>query len=517
MIIMKKIISLVLALTLVFGLAAMSAGAEGEKISPNNSYYAAVKYACENDFLDAKVEDVTVDELNAGLLRGDFIVMLAKMAGVDLSQNVTATVKNSAGQIFGVDKCTDIEAGTELYNAAAWAFKNDLITGYTTGLYHPELTLTREEAVAIVWRYIEHVGVAELGLAETNNLYYYYDAADYVGRYSEEAIQECLKYGIFKGDAVGKFGAGERDITLAQMCAVVYRTLENETAQMNTTKFYLAVESGEGYVSAHVNDNYIMKIEVSAKNLAPATVKLIAEMNNVASLGVNSSKSHSVTINTGLSEDLDPSLKNWMVNTFAFDGASINVDINGKTCVYNVGAVEYETETEIALWFVPADVAATRAAWQELTSHVTTSTQTTDDSYILIGAGSELQLGSEKIVLEGAAAVNGLELDGFNDIDGLKQTIRDGVKLETGYEEAIAGVLGAGTELAVGQSVATLGDEATITIEGVPTAEVEGILSDLRDATSTYAMAELLIKAIDGVIGAIDDGTGVSVAIDFAE
>ena len=520
MINMKKIISLLMALTLVFGLATVSAGATEETITENNNYYESVKYATENGFLDADIKDVTIAQLNEVMTRAELVVMLAQMHNVDLTTKVTGEVKNG-NLVFGVDKCKDLANVTDvkLYNAAAWAFENSIITGYTDGNFYPEKLITREEVAAIIYRYGTGVGAGKLDLVETDNMYFYYDA-DQIGPtgYSKDAIEWCLKYGIFKGDANGYFGAGETGITVANMCAVVHRTMENETAQMDTTKFYLAVESGDGYVSARVNDNYIMKVEVSAKNLKPATVKLIAEMNNVASLGVNSSKKHEVTINTGLGEDLDPSLKDWMVNTFKFDGAVINVDIAGKTCVYNVGAVEYSETTQVAtIWFVPEDVAKTRAAWQALTAkeNISTSTQATDDSYIVIGAGSVLQLGSEYITTEGEADVYGLKLDNFNSIEALKQTIRDGVVLKNATESAIVGKLTAGTALAVGQSVATLEKNATIEITGVPTESVDGILGDLRDATSTYAMAELLIKAIDGVVGAIDNGTEVGVNISF--
>ena len=518
---MKKIISLVMALVLVFGLATISAGATDEVINENNSYYESVKYATENGFLDADIKDVTIAQLNEVMTRAELVVMLAQMHNVDLTTKVTGEVKNG-NLVFGVDKCKDLANVTDvkLYNAAAWAFENSIITGYTDGNFYPEKLITREEVAAIIYRYGTGVGAGKLDLVETDNMYFYYDA-DQIGPtgYSKDAIEWCLKYGIFKGDANGYFGAGETGITVANMCAVVHRTMENETAQMDTTKFYLAVESGDGYVSARVNDNYIMKVEVSAKNLKPATVKLIAEMNNVASLGVANSKKHEVTINTGLGAELDPSLKDWMVNTFKFDGAVINVDIAGKTCVYNVGAVEYSEATQVAtIWFVPENVAETRAAWQELTRHVETVTdKADDDSYIVIGAGSELQLGTEKIVLEGNAVTEGLKLDNFNSIDALKQTIRDGVKLQTGFDAAIVGVLGAGTELAVGQSSAILGYKTTIEITGVDTASVEGILGKLQQADSTYAMAELLIKAIDGVVAAVDKGTDVGVKISFKE
>ena len=516
---MKKIISLVMALVLVFGLATISAGAAEETpINENNSYYDAVQHAVGSGYIDST--EATIEKLSAALTRGEFVIMMAKMEGVDLTQDVTGVVTNKDDLVFGVDKCTDLVPGDELYNAAAWAFKNGIINGYQDGTYRPERSISREEVAAIVYRYVMESGLdganqIKASLTETDNLYFYYDA-DALRDWAVPAVEWCLAHGIFKGDANGYFGAHMRDINLAQMCAVVYRTEENEVAQENTTKFYLAVESGDGYVSARVNSNYIMKVEVSAEKLAPATVKLIAEMNNVASLGVNSSKKHEVTINTGLSTELDPSLKDWMVNTFNFKGAAINVDIAGKTCVYNVGEVEYNEVTNVAsIMFVPANVADTRAAWQELTSHVTTSTQATDDSFIVIGRGSELQLGTEKIVLEGNAAVEGLKLDNFNSIVTLKQTIRDGVALESGYDAAIVAKLGKNTALAVGQTIATLNKTATIEITNVPTASVEGILGDLRDATSTYAMAELLVKAIDGVVGAIDEGETVGINIDF--
>lgn len=87
---------------------------------------------------------------------------------------------------------------------------------------------------------------------------------------------------------------------------------------------------------------------------------------------------------------------------------TVNAAIGGKPCTYDFsaydnGKITATTNTEDA-----------RAAWQELTSYVTTSTQPENDSYILVANGSTMQIGTELLSFEIA---ENLKLDNFNNID----------------------------------------------------------------------------------------------------
>lgn len=266
-------------------------------------------------------------------------------------------------------------------------------------------------------------------------------------------------------------------------------------------KFALSVEAGEGSISATVTDDYVAVIDGNYTKVDASKVTLKAEMQNVDSLGVDEKRSHELTINTGLTGD--PNLSVWLSNVVAFEDATVVATIDGKTVTYEM------TGSEGTIVAAPTEVADARAAWQALAGNIATSTGT--DSEVIIANGSTLQIASEKLVFE-----NDLVLDNFNDMDALEAKIRDNVTLVDG-EEALVAELKAGTALAVGSSVATLEKDATITITGIDNDQLEGILSSLKNAESTQAMAETLVKLINNVVGSVDAADdNVIVNITFA-
>lgn len=157
------------------------------------------------------------------------------------------------------------------------------------------------------------------------------------------------------------------------------------------------------------------------------------------------------------------------------------------------------------------DPAAASAAWQALTSYVTTSTQEANDSYILVANGSTLQIGTELLSFETA---EDLKLDKFNDIAALKKNIQDHVTLNTeaqGLEGSQIQIeLKKGTKLAVGQSVATLNKDITVTVNGISNMS-SNMLSTLRNLVNSNADNRALVIAavqmFDGLVGQMDSQT----------
>ena len=277
-------------------------------------------------------------------------------------------------------------------------------------------------------------------------------------------------------------------------------------------KFYLGVTAGET-ADVTVYSDYSAVINLPCGDLTPGTVTLTAAMNNVASLGVTGTKSHTVTVNTGLNGS--PSLYDYLNSAFRFTEGTIIANITDSTGTKSVtyaleGTAEFEGESPVRKDVVitaTADTEDARAAWQLLTSHVETTTQNADDSYILINGGSYLQVGGEALVFE--ADVDELKLDNFNSLSALKQSIKDAVTIDEDADDTFEIVLTAGTELAVGSSIATLTQDVTITIYGV---EVEdGVLSQIRalaQADEDMAMAKKLVGILDAVLAsAVDNGT----------
>lgn len=254
-------------------------------------------------------------------------------------------------------------------------------------------------------------------------------------------------------------------------------------------KFYLAAISNNT-VDMTVGDDYTAVFTLpngEDKSVNAASVTLTAKMQNVGSLGVTGVREHSVTINTGIA-GVTADLGTWLSNCYSFRGMTVNATIGGKPCTYDFsaydnGKITATTNTEDA-----------RAAWQELTSYVTTSTQPENDSYILVANGSTMQIGTELLSFEIA---ENLKLDNFNNIDALVENVKDHVKLDTSVEnfDGIKISIKAGTQLAVGQSVATLNRDVTVEVTADGVAVPANILSGLRDLVNSGANNKALVIA----------------------
>lgn len=254
-------------------------------------------------------------------------------------------------------------------------------------------------------------------------------------------------------------------------------------------KFYLAAISNNT-VDMTVGDDYTAVFTLpngEDKSVNAASVTLTAKMQNVGSLGVTGVREHSVTINTGIA-GVTADLGTWLSNCYRFRGMTVNATIGGKPCTYDFsaydnGKITATTNTEDA-----------RAAWQELTSYVTTSTQPENDSYILVANGSTMQIGTELLSFEIA---ENLKLGNFNNIDALVENVKDHVKLDTSVEnfDGIKISIKTGTQLAVGQSVATLNRDVTVEVTADGVAVPADILSGLRGQVNSGANNKALVIA----------------------
>jgi hypothetical protein len=291
-------------------------------------------------------------------------------------------------------------------------------------------------------------------------------------------------------------------------------------------------------VTAEVYDDYSFIVTMPKDGsdwVNTSNVTVEATMKDVASLEVYELRSHEVKVTTGMtSEDVD--LVSWLANCYSFEDQTVTVKIDGKECEYTFA------KTGDIITGTPTDVEDTRTAWQALTGKVTTTTQKDDNSYILIKNGSYLQIGTEKMEFENAS--EDLRLDDFSqdNLSTLVGNIKNNVKLTTGLDDSknVTAVLKAGTTLAVGESIAELKTDAKIVITGLdltkiggrqPGEDVVGIvskinlsnaLSELRTAVNgnTKVLENTvldLVCAFDALVGAVDNGTDVTVTITFGE
>lgn len=281
-------------------------------------------------------------------------------------------------------------------------------------------------------------------------------------------------------------------------------------------KFYLGIESGST-VDMTVGEDYtaVFTMPAAGGTVNTGSIDLTAKMQDVASLGVEGVKSHTTTISTGLG-DTDVTLNTWLPNCYRFEGATIIATIDGKSCTYTLDKLD-KTDSNMYTITAATNPAAASAAWQALTSHVNAGTQA-DDSKIVIKNGAYLMIGKEKLEFT-SSDVGDLTLDNFNNMNALNETIRNHVKLSPCDDQGgkITMYLPAGTQLAVGGSVATLKDNCTITITLDPD-EMVGLstaLSSLKNETDPTMMVKELVQQFDNLVGAIDTTGNVTVNVSF--
>ena len=326
----------------------------------------------------------------------------------------------------------------------------------------------------------------------------------------ETKTEEILAAGHTWGDYEITHAVRGNDGEKTRTCSRC-NTTENETIPY---KFYLGVTSGST-VDMTVGEDYtaVFTMPAAGGTVNTGSIALTAKMQDVASLGVEGVKSHTTTISTGLGET-DVILNAWLQNCYKFGGATIIATIDGKSCTYALGRID-TTDPNMYTITATTDTEAARAAWQKLTSYVTTSAQAGNDSYILVANGSTLQIGTELLDFETDLADNNknLKLDNFNDIDALVENVKNHVKLDTSEENfnGIKILIKAGTQLAVGQSVATLNKDVTVTVTADGVTVPGNILSNLRKQVNSGANNKALVIAavqmFDALVGQMDGKT----------
>ena len=276
------------------------------------------------------------------------------------------------------------------------------------------------------------------------------------------------------------------------------------TRTVPQTKAQLTVASNGNSGIVTVYDDYSVKAELPDGDVDKATVTITAMLEDVASLGVNGRREHSITVNTGLTGTVNPA--SYFTHLYSFGGATVNVKVD-KT-----NSLAYALAGGENVISGTTDEAAARAAWQALTSHVTTSTQAADDSYIVLANGSWIKVGTEYLRFEDNYSGN-LKIDGLSDLAALDEAVRAALYLDTVEDQGdkLTVLLRAGTALAVGNSVATLNRDYVIEItmgENVKALLTNGLLANLKNGGNVNQMLLSAVKLIDNIAGAVDaDGS----------
>lgn len=111
-------------------------------ISTSTWCYDAVQFVYVNGLMNGTT--TTTFEPNRTLNRGMWVTMLYRMAG--------------SPAISGTEDFTDVDASTWCYDALLWASRNGIVNGFDDGTFRANAVVTRQQLVAILYRYAQYMG-----------------------------------------------------------------------------------------------------------------------------------------------------------------------------------------------------------------------------------------------------------------------------------------------------------------------------------------------------------------------
>lgn len=174
-------------------------------VDANAWYHESVDFMYNNGYMVGKT--ATEFGVRASLTRGQMVTILYRVAGAPSADELE-------------NKFSDVNAGTYCYDAVLWAAENGVVYGNPDGTFRPNNAITREQMVAILYRY---AGAEKVG---ENKLEDFLDA-DKVSAYAVDAMNWAVAEGIVSGvaqnDGVILNPAG--NATRAQFAAIMARYL----------------------------------------------------------------------------------------------------------------------------------------------------------------------------------------------------------------------------------------------------------------------------------------------------
>lgn len=117
---------------------------------------------------------------------------------------------------------SDVPSGEWYSDAVAWAGAAGIVTGYADGSFGPHKAITREQVAAILYRFFSTNSSVELTPSEST-ISAFSDSAQISG-WARTAVEWLREYGVFAGDAKGRFRP-LNSMTRAEAAAVFVRIL----------------------------------------------------------------------------------------------------------------------------------------------------------------------------------------------------------------------------------------------------------------------------------------------------
>ncbi|MCI8284137.1 MAG: S-layer homology domain-containing protein [Firmicutes bacterium] len=174
-------------------------------VNPSDWYYEAVRYVYDKGMMNGT--SASAFSPNSTTTRGMIVTILHRLEGTPAS----------AAAAF-----PDVAAGQYYTDAVAWASANGIVTGYGSGRFGPNDSITREQMSAILYRYARY---KSYNTSASGDLSAFSDQVS-ISDYAAEPMRWAVGSGLITGMGDGRvapLGNGTR----AQIAAILMRFCEN--------------------------------------------------------------------------------------------------------------------------------------------------------------------------------------------------------------------------------------------------------------------------------------------------
>ena len=111
---------------------------------------------------------------------------------------------------------SDVAVGSWYYSAVSWCQQEGLIAGYSSNIFAPNDTLSREQMVSILYRYAKYAGGS---LRVSDDLSQFDDVED-VSRWAVESMRWAVTNGVLSNTESSLLPS--KNVTRAEMAAALY-------------------------------------------------------------------------------------------------------------------------------------------------------------------------------------------------------------------------------------------------------------------------------------------------------
>ncbi len=173
---------------------------QGEELPTLVPTKAFVSELLENvPFTDVRASDWFAEAVqfvwNRGLMKGVSDSSFAPNMTMNRAMLVTILYRMDGEKKAGEESFADVKAGAYYSKAVAWASENGIVFGYDDGMFYPQITVTREQMVTILWRYISYTGKQPCGEGKLSE---YQDEKE-ISNYAREPMAWAIGSGILQG------------------------------------------------------------------------------------------------------------------------------------------------------------------------------------------------------------------------------------------------------------------------------------------------------------------------------